>query len=97
MCSSDLPVYVIKSNTYVQIASALRDMFQMRDEGGDEEAAQREAEDAVERVMAVDEPVELAPQNSALRRLQHLVAQQYQLHSESVGVEPNRRVRISRS
>jgi len=47
--------------------------------------------------MAVDEPVELAPQNSALRRLQHLVAQQYQLHSESVGVEPNRRVRISRS
>ncbi|HHX39434.1 MAG TPA: AAA family ATPase [Armatimonadetes bacterium] len=93
----EVPVYVIKSNTYVQVASALRDMFQMRDEGGDEENAQREAEEAAERVMAVDEPVELAPQNAALRRLQHLVAQQYQLHSESVGTEPNRRVRISRT
>ncbi|NLC58415.1 MAG: AAA family ATPase [Armatimonadetes bacterium] len=93
----EVPVYVIKSNTYVQIASALRDMFQIGGgPSGDEDAAQREAEEAVERVMAVDEPVELSPQGASLRKLQHLIAQQYHLHSESVGVEPNRRVRISR-
>lgn len=98
MVGAEIPVYVIKSNTYVQIAQALRDMFQIRDSrASEEDGAVREAEEAVERVMAVDEPVELTPQNSALRRLQHQVAEQYRLRSDSVGVEPNRRVRISRS
>ena len=93
----EVPVYVIKSNTYVQIASALRDMFQIHDAQAEEDAAVREAEEAIERVMAIDEPVELMPQNSALRRIQHQVAEQYQLRSDSIGSEPNRRVRISRS
>ncbi|MBI3944504.1 MAG: AAA family ATPase [Armatimonadetes bacterium] len=94
----EVPVYVIKSNTYVQIASALREMFQIRGrEDGHEDAAVREAEEAVERVLAVDEPVELLPQSASLRRLQHLVADQYRVRSESVGTEPNRRVRISRT
>lgn len=93
----EVPVYVIKSNTYVQIASALRDMFHLGGRGSSEDEAIREAEDAVEQVMAVDEPIELEPQNSALRRLQHQIAEEYHLNSESVGEEPNRRVRISRS
>ena len=40
--------------------------------------------------------LELAPQNSFLRRLQHQVAENHQMVSESIGAEPNRRVRISR-
>ncbi|MDH7570281.1 MAG: AAA family ATPase, partial [Armatimonadota bacterium] len=59
---AEVPVHIIKSNTYVQIASALRDMFQIHDRNSEEDEAIREAEDAVERVMALDEPVELAPQ-----------------------------------
>jgi predicted RNA-binding protein Jag len=40
--------------------------------------------------------VELEPQNSYIRRLQHQLADRYNLHSESRGDEPHRRVRISR-
>jgi stage III sporulation protein SpoIIIAA len=40
--------------------------------------------------------VEMDPQNSYVRRLQHQLAQRYNLQSKSRGSEPYRRVRISR-
>jgi stage III sporulation protein SpoIIIAA len=95
---SALGTFVVKSNTYAQIESAVRELFGM--EGGspptDEEAALGEAEEAIEHVMATGETVELAPQNSFVRRLQHQMVEAAQLLSESVGVEPNRRIRLSR-
>ncbi len=94
-----LPVYVVKSNTYAQIAGIVREMFKLapishEDRDGEAEDALLEVQDAVEVVKRTHEPVELSPANSYTRRLQHQLAERYELVSESVGVEPMRRVRI---
>ncbi len=53
-----------------------------------------EAEAAVELVNEGQGEVELSPQSSYIRRLQHLIAQKSDLSSHSFGKDPNRRVRI---
>lgn len=91
----NLPVAVVRSNTYAQLVSALRDLFHKPSNGESaEDRALREAEEGVEHVLATAEPYELSPQNSYLRRLQHQLVEKYRLLSESIGEEPNRRVRI---
>jgi hypothetical protein len=89
------PTFVVRSNTQVQVEHVLRQMFSLQDES-EEAAAMREAQEAVERVQETGEPVELAPQNAYVRRLQHQLAESYELNSVSVGTEPYRRIRISR-
>ena len=95
-----LPIYMVRSNTYAQIASAIREIFGLGPGAGDEpiedsmEVALTEAQDGIECVRSSNLPLELAPQNSYTRRLQHQLVERYQLFSESVGVEPQRRVRI---
>jgi hypothetical protein len=71
------------------------------DEDGDEEnngdpvkAAMYEAEEAITKVMQQAQAMELTPQNSFIRRLQHQMAERYNLTSQSKGREPFRRVRI---
>jgi stage III sporulation protein SpoIIIAA len=90
-----LPLYVIKSNTYAQIAGVVRDMFHLGDSDA-EATALKDAEEAISRVLETGEPQELTPQNSYQRRLQHQLAEKYELTSESIGTEPYRRVRIFR-
>jgi stage III sporulation protein SpoIIIAA len=96
----NIPTYVIKSNTYVQIESVLREIFKMPQEISEEDVAISHAEEAIEEIMNDStgglNSLELAPQNSFLRRLQHQIAENYKMVSESIGQEPNRRVRISR-
>ena len=95
-----LPIYTVRSNTYAQIATAIREIFGLGPSVGDEpaedimETALMEAQDGIECVRASNIPVELGAQNSYTRRLQHQLVERYQLFSESVGVEPQRRVRI---
>jgi stage III sporulation protein SpoIIIAA len=89
------PVQVLRSNTQHQIMAALRELAHHAGVGP-EQIALREAQQAIEHVLMTSEPVELAPHDSYLRRLQHDLANQYDLRSESVGVEPRRRVRISK-
>lgn len=95
--SRSMGAYVVKSNTYIQIENCIREIFGM--EGGalptDEENALTEAEEAIEHVQSTGEPMELSPQNSFIRRLQHQMVEQAQLLSDSVGVEPKRRIRVS--
>ncbi|GBC90878.1 MAG: hypothetical protein N2045_04845 [Fimbriimonadales bacterium] len=90
-----IPIAVVRSNTYAQLAHALRELFEKphTDESA-EERALREAEEGVEYVLSTHQPYELSPQNSYLRRLQHQLIEKYRLLSESVGEEPRRRVRI---
>lgn len=90
-----IPIAVVRSNTYAQLAHALRELFEkpQTDESA-EERALREAEEGVEYVLSTAQPYELSPQNSYLRRLQHQLIEKYRLLSESVGEEPRRRVRI---
>lgn len=91
----EIPVYVIKSNTYTQIANVIKSIFKVS-EFQDEDVALREAEEAIERILAGEDSVELMPQTSYMRRLQHQLATENKLVSQSMGTEPYRRVRISR-
>jgi stage III sporulation protein SpoIIIAA len=97
--SRGLPIYVLKTNTVMQMEQSLGSMQQHGGgEGGPHVTyALQEAEDAISTVLNGDgEEIELAPQNSYIRRLQHQLAQRYNLASRSSGREPYRRVLISR-
>jgi stage III sporulation protein SpoIIIAA len=87
-----MPIYVLKSNTQVQIQASLTSIFAL--EIDPREAALRETEDAIDLVLARSEPVELSPQNAFIRRLQHQMAERANLVSRSRGREPYRRVRL---
>ena len=89
-----LPIFVIKSNTAFQMEQVL---LQLRGEGVRRDPMSevfREAEDAIARVINEGRPVELAPGNSYVRRVQHELAGRYNLESKSAGKEPFRRVKI---
>jgi hypothetical protein len=90
-----IPVHVVRSNTYHQVLGVLREIFHLSRVSA-EERALREAQSAVEHVLETSEPIELTPQGAYLRRLQHQLANQHQLNSLSVGLDPNRRLRISK-
>ncbi len=60
------------------------------------DAALDEAQQAIELVKQGQPEVELSPQSSYIRRLQHIVAERNELSSTSVGKEPLRRVKIFR-
>jgi stage III sporulation protein SpoIIIAA len=88
-----VPVYVIKSNTVLQMEQCI---VSMRGERGQDPVlfALQEAEEAIGDVMKGRRSAELSPQNAYIRRLQHMLAQRYNLTSRSLGQEPQRRVRI---
>lgn len=96
-----VPVYVLRSNTQGQMENMLADIFNMAppSEGSSDPVtgALLETEQAIERVInGAADAVELTPQSSFIRRLQHQLAERYNLTSESRGREPNRRVKIYR-
>ena len=91
-----IPIYVIKSNTAHQMEQVL---LQFR--GGERSVRRdpmlevyRQTEDAIAKVMEEGRPLELAPANSYVRRLQHEIVGRYSLESKSSGKEPFRRVKI---
>ena len=86
-------LHVLKSNTINQIQGFLRGVFDVED-ADEQELALREVEEAISEVLSSTQPVELSPQNSYVRRLQHQLVQRYGLASESRGEEPFRRVVI---
>src|SRR2546427_8506365 len=86
-------LHVLKSNTISQIQGFLRSVFDVED-ADEQEMALREVEEAISEVLSSTQPVELSPQNSYVRRLQHQLVQRYGLASESRGEEPFRRVVI---
>ncbi len=91
------PVYVLRSNTVVQMESCLADIFALNAEDTDPKSiALRETQDAIQRVLTGVRSVELSPQRSNIRRQQHQMVRQANLLSHSLGREPNRRVRIYR-
>jgi stage III sporulation protein SpoIIIAA len=87
-----LPIYVLKTNTVPQMQASLTSIFSL--EVDPREVALREAEEAINLVLERSEPVELAPQNAFIRRLQHQMAERANLVSRSRGREPYRRVRL---
>jgi stage III sporulation protein SpoIIIAA len=87
-----LPIYVLKSNTVVQMQASLTSIYSL--EVDPREAALSETEEAIGLVLARAEPVELSPQNAYIRRLQHQMAERANVVSRSRGREPYRRVRL---
>ncbi len=91
-----LPVYVLRSNTISQMEQSLISLRPDQGRFDPVTAALQEAEKAISQIMESDGEIELSPQNSYIRRLQHQLAQKYNLSSRSSGREPTRRVRIFR-
>ena len=74
---------------------SLMHIFDLRQAEDPLNVAIQEAERAAaEVVQGVRGEVELAPQNSYIRMLQHQLAERFSLKSQSTGKEPNRRVKI---
>lgn len=106
-----ISIFVLRSNTVVQMVNLLRDLMrEVRTEDlieGSFVAAKQEERDsvtnalyeteaAINSVMEGAPPIELRPQAPYIRRLQHQLADRYNLGSRSRGSEPNRRVEIFR-
>ncbi len=93
------PIYVLRANTINQMEQFLGDLFNLPNNtsehlGGEDSNLQTRA--AIEAVLNGERWVDLPPANATIRRLQHEMARQAQLVSQSFGKEPNRRVRIYR-
>jgi stage III sporulation protein SpoIIIAA len=88
----NVPVQIIKSNTVAQMENFLRAFFDVGDVQAQDAEALQEVEDAIDEVLDQGHPVELAPRNNHLRRLQHQIVERYGLSSTSKGEDPYRRV-----
>ena len=108
--SNSIPVYVLRKNTVPQVGEFLTsiardqgiDLPKVASRAGDEDngeqeaAARAEVEEAARRVMSGEFSVQLEPQRPYIRRIQHLLAQQFNLASTSRGRDPQRGVLIYR-
>lgn len=93
-----VPVYVLRRNTPGQIVGFIEQLSDTTDDGDTHHSGALEAEEGVQRILAGEtSAVELRPQSSFVRRIQHRIAEQAQLRSHSVGREPRRRVTIRRT
>ena len=89
------PIHVLRSNSGGQIEEGLSRVVQMDPApAATTTSALQETEDAITRVLEDSRPIELSPQTAYIRRLQHGLAEQYNLGSRSLGREPHRRVQI---
>ena len=91
--SMGTPVEVLRKNTRLLVEAYVRRLGHRNGAGSLEDALQ-EAQTAVERVVEGEPSVELRPQRSYIRRLQHLLARRYNLYSQAMGREPDRRVTV---
>ena len=91
--SSGIPIQVLRSNTVAQIKGALARVFDL-EQPDPTESALEEAREAITRAQQTGGEVELAPQNSFVRRLQHKLVEEHDMTARSTGDEPNRRLVI---
>jgi len=106
-----VPVYVLRNNTISQMERQLAHLFNLRevepdasfpslrhaDDSSVVEEAMLEVEQAIHQLMNGERTVvELTPRSSYIRKLQHQMADRYNLRSESRGEDANRRVKIFR-
>ena len=94
--AANIPIYVLKSNTPNQMRQLLNSIYSTEPRKDQVSDAMQEAQTAINQVMQGDPLVELKPQGAYIRRLQHLVAEQNDLFSDSTGKETDRHVRIYR-
>ena len=97
-------IFYVKTNSMAQIQKVLKDALDIQPgdvetlQGYSDETEQAldEARNAIRQIMDGAEVVELAPRNSQIRKLQHELADQYNLGSTSIGEGTDRHLRIHR-
>ena len=98
-------IFYVKTNSMAQIQKVLKDALDIRPGDLSEEetafkdeseAALDEVKEAVRKLADGATVVELNPQDTIIRKLQHELAEQYGLNSTSIGEGENRHLRISR-
>lgn len=97
LVSRQVPTIMVRSNTFGQIVEALEELLQKRagySESESNDDALKEVKAAVDLVMQTGKPVDLAPQSGPIRKRQHQLAETLAYASESVGQDPNRRLRV---
>ena len=94
-----LSIYVLRANTVTQMENFLVDLFRLngRDDPDHFGDAMMEAEQAISRIRAGEDYINLKPQASQVRKRQHKLARQAHMQSASVGDEPRRFVTIYRA
>lgn len=94
-----LSIYVLRANTVTQMENFLVDLFRLngRDDADRFGDAIMEARQAINRIRAGEDYINLKPQASQARKRQHQLARQAHMQSASVGDEPRRFVTIYRS
>lgn len=94
-----LSIYVLRANTVTQMENFLVDLFRLngRDDADRFGDAIMEAQQAINRIRAGEDYINLKPQASQARKRQHQLARQAHMQSASVGDEPRRFVTIYRS
>ena len=94
------PIYVLRSNTISQMEQFLSELFDLRrtpTSNHSLDSAMQETQQAIDEILNGSRSIDLAPTSAYIRRLQHQMARQANLFSQSFGKEPRRRVRIYRS
>lgn len=90
-----VPIYIMRSNTVTQMANYLIDIFGIQVTIDPTAEAVEETRGAISQILSgTRASVELSPQSSYVRRLQHDLVREASLISRSKGKEPRRRVRI---
>ena len=102
-----LPVFFVRTNSMSQIQKVLKDALNLTQGDMEErpvvgyldeaEVALNEARAAIAKIQEGSESVELEPQPTHIRKLQHELIESHGLSSKSVGEEPTRRIKICSS
>ena len=95
-------VFYVKTNSMSHIQKVLKEALDIQpgdvntthDYKDETEIALDEAKNAIKKVLEGAPEIELAPQNTHIRKLQHELIEQYNLKSISVGEEPNRCIKV---
>ena len=98
-------IFYVKTNSMAQIQKVLKDALDIRpgdlsenetDFADDTEKALDEVKSAVKQISDGATVIELTPQNTLIRKLQHELAEQYGFQSTSIGEGESRHLRISK-
>ena len=94
-----MPIYVLRANTISQVEQSLAQLFNLQEgvtSAEEWEAVSAQTQAAIEAVINGQRYADLPDAPAAVRRMQHEMARQAQLTSQSYGKDPHRRVRIYR-
>lgn len=97
---SRLQIFYIKTNSMAQIQKVIKEALDIAEVNAHQtfcdvtEKALDEAKTAIDKVLAGATDVELTPQTTHIRKLQHELVEQHNLESKSIGEGTNRHLRI---